>query len=185
MVHTTHKLVHSRNTWGSVKATRLFRMIQGCATNHITGGLRGTAYNITEAHAFIPPVDLLFHKSQLNAITHICALPPKHPLYPIACKVARHFINCHKSPLHYLFHLAQLHPNNLETISPTEKHPSYIPALMTKISSSKETALTLAQRTFHSAHYKVYSDGSCIDNGVGASVILYKNDKIIKYADTI
>lgn len=107
-------------------------------------------------------------------------LPPKHPLYTIACKVAHHFINCHKSLLHYLFHLTQLHPDALETISPAQRHLSYIPSFMTKISLSKEMALTLTQRSFCSAQYKVYSDSSCIDIGVGASAILYKNDKIVK-----
>ena len=175
-----YKLAYSKNTRGSVRATKLFQSIQGKAARYITGRLKGTAYNISEVHTFIPPVDLFFCKTQLNAATCLCTLPPKHPLHPIAHKAAHHFVNRHKSPLHYLFHLTQLNPNSIETITPSHKHLTYTPSFSTKISLSKETAFTLAQRSHQLAHYKAYSDGSCFKNGVGAAAILYKNNNMIQ-----
>ena len=51
---------------------------------YITGGLKGTAYDVLEVHAFMLPIDLLFHKVQVNMATCICALPINHPLTSIA-----------------------------------------------------------------------------------------------------
>lgn len=174
------KLASSKNARGSVGVTKLFQSIQGRIARYITGGIRGTAYDVLEAHAHILPVDLLFRKVQTQAATRICALPPNHPLYPVACRAAKRFVNRHRSPLHYLFHITQLNPRLVETISPIRRHPTYKPSLTTKISSTKDTALELAQKTHESIQYKVYSDGSSYEGGVGASAILYKNDRIVK-----
>ena len=46
----------------------------------ITGGMRGTTFDVLEVHTNIPLVDLLYHKVQTNTATHICALPKNHPL---------------------------------------------------------------------------------------------------------
>lgn len=59
--------------------------IQDTAVRYITGGIRGTAYDILEAHANLLPIDLLFRKMQFRATTHICTLPQHHPLYEVAC----------------------------------------------------------------------------------------------------
>ena len=98
------KLAYSCNSHGSIGATKLFHPIQGHIAQYITGGLKGTAYNIFKTHMYIPPVDLLFRKVQASTATQICALPTNHPLHPIACSTVCCFTNHHKSPLHYLFH---------------------------------------------------------------------------------
>lgn len=54
------KLPHSRNTWGSVQATKLIQSIQGHMLRFITGGLHDTAFDVLEVHTNIPPIDLLF-----------------------------------------------------------------------------------------------------------------------------
>ena len=77
------KLMHHQNSWGSVTDTRFFLLLQGQATCFITGGLNSTTYNVLEALTNLLPVDLLF-KTQMNMITHICTLPAKHPLSPLA-----------------------------------------------------------------------------------------------------
>ena len=77
------KLAHSRNTKGSIRATKLLQSVQGRAARYITGSLKGTAYDVLEVHAYIPPIDLMFQKAQINAATHVCLLPPNHPLHPL------------------------------------------------------------------------------------------------------
>ena len=73
------KVAHSSNSCGSVGPMKLLHSIQGQVSRFITGGMRGTALDVLEVHANIPLVDLLFHKVQTNAATHICALPKNHP----------------------------------------------------------------------------------------------------------
>ena len=60
------------------------------------------------------------------------------------------------------------------------RHPSYIPSFSTKISPSKETALTLTQGNHCTTQYKVYCERSSLKGGVGAAAVLYKNDGVIK-----
>ena len=72
------KLAHKRNTLGSISATKRLCSIQGQAAWFIMGGLRGTAFDMLGAHAYIAPVDL-FHKTKTHATIHICALPTNHP----------------------------------------------------------------------------------------------------------
>ena len=79
------KLTHKRNSLGSVSVTKILHSVQGQVAQFITGGLKGTAYDILEAHAYIPPVDLLLRKTQMSAATHICMLPTSHPLTAITC----------------------------------------------------------------------------------------------------
>ena len=77
------KLAHSKNSQGSIAITKKLHAIQGHATRFIMGGLKGTAFDVLEAHANTLLIDLLFHKTQLNTATCICALPNNHPLSPI------------------------------------------------------------------------------------------------------
>ena len=112
--------------------------------------------------------------------TCICTLPPTHPLFPITHQAMCHFVNCHKSPLHYLSFTTQLIPQPFETITPSCRHPCYIPPFSTKVSHSKETALDLTTKSHHTLHYKVYCNSSSYDGGVGATVILYKNNHVLK-----
>ena len=55
-----------------------------------------------------------------------------------------------------------------------------MPTFSTKISSSKETALTLTQGNHRMSHYKIYCDGSSLKGGVGAAAVLYKNNEVIQ-----
>ena len=165
---------------GAIGDTKLLQTIQGTATRYITGGIRGTAYDVLEAHANIPPIDILFRKAQFRAASRICSLPPHHPLYPIARKAASRFVKKHRSPLHLLFFLTGLKPDNVETIDPVRRHPAYKPTMETVISANKEDALQLANTTHAATQYKVYCDGSGFEGGAGAAAVLYKGNREIK-----
>ena len=136
------KRPHSQKSNSSVSDTKSLQSIQGTVARYITGGIRGTAYDILEAHANLPPVNLLFRRVQFRAASRICTLPPRHPLYPIACHTAARFVRSHRSPLHYLFFITGLRPKHTETIDPVHQHPNYKPALNTVIKPNKESALT-------------------------------------------
>ena len=102
----------------SVKATRLLCSIQGTATRHITEGVRGTAFDMLEVHVNIPPIDLLFWKVQFCAASRIAALPPHHPLFPLAWKMASCFVKLHRSPYTISF--------SPQVLSPILQRPSHL-----------------------------------------------------------
>ena len=131
------------------------------------GGLRGTVFDVLEAHANILPINLLFCRTQLNAAMQMCTLPSNHPVFPLAQQAASCFINRHKSPLHYLFHLTQLTPATTECTPPSCRHPYYIPAFTTRISPSKEIVLEVARKMHFKLKFKVYSNGSILEGRVG------------------
>ena len=174
------KISNAQKTSGAVGDTRLLQMIQGTAARYITGGTRGTAYNALKAHANIPPVDILFRKTQFRAVSRICALPHHHPLYPLAHKAAARFVKTHCLPLHFLFFTTGLKPDQTETIDPARQHPIYRPTMETVISANKEDALMLANSTHSATRYKVYCDRSSLEGGVGALAILYKGNREVK-----
>ena len=175
-----YKLAHCRNLRGSIGATKLLQSLQGRTVRTITGGLCSTTYDILKVHAYIPPINLIFCKAQINVATHICTLPPAHPLFLIVHRAVCHFVNHHKSPLHYFFFTAQFNLQQFETITPSCRHPFYIPPFSTKVSHSKETALDLTNKSHHVLCYKVYCDSSSYEGGVRATAILYKNNCVLK-----
>ena len=77
------KTAHSPKSYRSVKDTQLLCLIQGMATRYITGGIRDTAFDVLEAHANIPPIDLTFRIAQFHTASRISAIPLLHPLYPV------------------------------------------------------------------------------------------------------
>ena len=174
------KWAHLQKSSGLVASMESLQSIQDTAVRYITGGIRGTAYDILEAHANLLPIDLLFRKMQFRATTHICALPQHHPLYEVACWAARQFVITHRSPLHYLLFTTGLKLQNIGTIDPDCWHPNYHPALKTIISSDKESMLTSANENHTESQYKVYCDASGFEGGAGASTVLYKGNHIIK-----
>lgn len=175
-----YKRAHSKNQSGSVKDTKLLRSIQGIATRYITGGIKGTAFDVLEVHANTPPIDLLIKKEQRRAATRICALPTSHPLYTIARKAASRFLKTHRSPLHLLFFTTKINPKNIETIPAARRHPTYQPTTKTHIANNTDEALQEANRTHNATRYKVYCDGSGFEGGTGAAAILYRGNRIIK-----
>jgi hypothetical protein len=128
-------------------------------------------------------MDLLLRKTQFRATSRISSLPPHHPVYPLACRTAARFVKTHQSPLHYLFYITKINPENVETITPARRHPYYRPTMKTKIDEDKEKALTSAQETHNSPHYKAYCNGSGLDGGTSSAAILYKGNiiKRLKY----
>ena len=175
-----YKTAHSQKHSGSVKETKELQLIQGTMTRFITGGIRGTAFNILEIHTNIPPIDLLIRKIQAKAALHICALPPNHPLHSLACRTSTHFICSHKSPLHYLFFTTGFKPTPIKTISATRHRPTYLPTMRTIISFDKEDTLIFTNIAHNNMKYKVYCDGSGFKGGIGAAAVLYDNNWIIK-----
>ena len=133
-----------------------------------------------DVHAHILPVDLLFCKLLFRAALRLCSLPSIHLLHPCIHSAARRKAKQHLSPLHHLINFTGLKPNNIEMISPVRRSPSYNPAFNIVIPPSKEAALPLTNLTNSTIPVRVYSDGSGYEGGIGASALLYINDRLAR-----
>jgi ribonuclease HI len=74
----------------------------------------------------------------------------------------------------------KLSPKDVETISPSHRSPGYSPSFSSFITNNKEDALTAALITEASSPVCVYSDGSGFEGGIGASALLYVNNRLVK-----
>ena len=133
-----------------------------------------------DVHAYILPIDLLFCKLLFCATLRLCSLPISHPLHPCIRSAARRKVKRHPSPLHHLINFAGLNPKDIESISLVRQSPGYNPVFKSVVLPSKETALPLANLTNSTVPVQVYSDGSGYEGGIGASALLYINDRLAR-----
>ena len=172
-----------RNTYGSVglicKLGRVHRQV--CAM--ITGALRSTPTDSMEAHLNIPPFHLLVDRMIMRDATPLCTLPPSHPLHPHVKRAAR-WVKRHRSPLHEILAAYSLQPTEIETIAATRHPPGWRAPCTVSISATKDDAANDKQRWKEKDGWRVYSDGSDIDRGVGAAAVLYapgQAPKVLRY----
>lgn len=175
-----HKPKEEGNTKGSVAITNKLRLMQRKVASTITGALRTTAGNTLDAHANILPVDLLLNKVLFRAATQLCSLPDTHPLHDTLRLAARRKIKQHRSPIHHLLYLSRLKPGSIETIKAVRRQPDYTPSFDRYICNTKDDVFTMATLAHINSKYKVYSDSSGYEGGIGASTVLYKGPNIIK-----
>jgi ribonuclease HI len=174
------KPVEEGNTRGSVAITNKLKSIQRKVASTITGAIRTTAGDTLDAHANIWPIDLLFNKVLFRAASRLCSLPPPHPLYDTIRAAMRRKVKRHRSPVHHLLYLSRLKPGDIETIKAVRRRPDYQPSFDRFICDTKDDAFTMASVAHINCRYKIYSDGSGYEGGVGASAILYKGEDVIK-----
>jgi hypothetical protein len=167
-------------TKGLVAITNKLRSTQRKAAKTVTGALSSTAGDILDVHANLLPIDLLFNKILFRAAVRICSLPQSHPLHSAIRKAARRPVKRHRSPLHNLLLLANISPDNVETIAAVRCSPGYIAAFKCYIGSSKERALEAIEDIERSHLVQVFSDGSGFEGGVGASAVLFINNRVAK-----
>jgi hypothetical protein len=166
-----------KGTKGSIN--KLAR-IQRQAALDITGALRSTANDTLDAHANLLPFPLLVSKAVHRAAVRLACLPDSHPLATKVQKAAKRYVKRHRSPIHEIIHAYRLNPERMEKIHTVVFGPKWHPAFNTRIPQNKERAIKEMEE--ERAQVVVYSDGSCIDGGVGAAAVLYKNGKEQKSA---
>ena len=76
-----YKLPGSQKTKGSVSVNNKLKSVQRKVATAITGGLRTTAGDVLDVHAYILPIDLLLNKILYRATLHLSSLPKTHPLH--------------------------------------------------------------------------------------------------------
>jgi ribonuclease HI len=145
--------------------------VQQLAVITLTGAMHTMATNVLEANAKLMPIDQCIQMSCHRVALHMAALPPIHPLHPLLRQVAKSYVKCHRSSLHYLTHSFDIKPELIEMIIPIQKNPMYSSPYTTKIPRDKDEAIKEHNKI--TTGTKVYCDGSGIDGHIGAAAVLY------------
>ena len=106
------------------------------------------------------------------AALRFATLPESHPLHPLFCTRARHYIKSHRSPLHELALLLGTPPDRIECIMPVRTalaHKLKAKIHLSKLSEEAEDALRGDQSCI-----RLFSDGSGLDGGVSAAAVMYR-----------
>ncbi|CDO74895.1 hypothetical protein BN946_scf184988.g2 [Trametes cinnabarina] len=160
---------------GTVGHVRRLAIVQRQALLAMTGALRTAPTDALEAHAKVLPFDLLVDQVCHRAAVRLCTLPPNHPLAPHVQRAGGRFVKAHRSALHEL--LDAYHPwlnyKNTERIAATRLHPRWRPFHRVHILEDHEEAAADDHVWAQNGAYRVYTDGSNIDGGVGAAALLY------------
>ena len=174
-----------KKSTGSVFTLQELTKVQRIALLAITGGLRTTPTDILDTHADLLPMDLVLLKSCHQAFLCICALPETHPLHEIVGNLHNHPQCKHASAIQNLLQIfPTVNPHRIEPIAPTRWLPGYTKAFTTEIAPTRIESMV--NKELDNAEIRVYTDGSAINEQVGATAILYRKgrehpEKVLRY----
>ncbi|KLO09435.1 hypothetical protein SCHPADRAFT_794484, partial [Schizopora paradoxa] len=157
---------------GSSGINRRIAGIQRQATKLITGGLRSTAQDTLDYHAFLPPTHLRLAQSLHKQTVRLCSLPPQHPLHAITHRSQR-IPRFHRSPVHYLFLAFPELKGKVEVITPRPVGTPAIGALTFTVPSNRDAARKSVLEIVRAGGHCIFSDGSGFDGGVGSAAVAY------------
>jgi ribonuclease HI len=154
--------------------------IQRKAAILVTGAMRTSPTDSLDAHANLLPLPLLAAKICHRELMRIACVPATNPVRPLLDRAARRLVKSHRSPLHILPHIFHINPALMESIPPVRLPANWSPRQLAFIpgdkASAKAAALTINEPIV------AYSDGSCINNGVGAAAEMYCNGTLTSSA---
>lgn len=166
---------------GSRRIEKKLQSIQRKATIAITGALRTTPTDLLDLHCDLPPIDLAMQQILRRKTLRMATLPDTHALTPMVKKVAKRktMITTLPSPLHHLFHMTDIKPDEIETINPVRHAPHRDLPFQIQIDGSKELALETERNARE--HIRVYADGSGLDGHIGAAAAIFIRGKDTKW----
>ena len=160
---------------GSAGALCQLQKVQRIVSLAINGALRTTPTDFLDAHAGLLPVELALLKASHRAAIWLLTLPDTHPLHSIIESIRNDWPKRHPSPLANLIKIFKLRRKKLETILPVAQCPQIKTKFATEIAGLREESI--AQEKNNEAEYKVFSDSSGMEDGIGAAAILYKKGR--------
>ena len=163
---------YTRNT-GSAGALRNLQKIQRIAALAITGALRTSPNDYVDAHAGILPIELALLKACHSALVRVLTLPSTNPVQQIVERAKRRQPKKHQGPIDKLLKLCAPEESETETIYPAIALKSLSPRRIIIKDKSREESITSERAD--KADFKIFSDGSGQDDGIGASAVLYEN----------
>jgi ribonuclease HI/exonuclease III len=168
------KAGQTKNT-GSAAALRQLQKTQRIATLAITGAIRTTPNDFADTHAGVLPIELALLKATHRSLIRLLTLPPSHPLHSIVVHTKNNPPRKHASPIANLLRIFKLSGTTTETIVPIAQMSSRIPKFTIKIAGSRKESIEREKKD--SADFRIYSDGSGMDGGIGAAAVLYTKER--------
>ena len=159
---------------GSVKLTKQLESIQRQAAISITGAMRTTAGDSAIVHANIKPIALQLKESAQKAYARLATRPNSHPLTPALKKTHKKPVLRHRSALHRLATACTFDFPNVEKVTPARARPHTSSPYTFRIASTKKDSI-IWDKTNFTKGTMIYTDGSCRENIVGASAVMYVN----------
>jgi hypothetical protein len=162
---------------GTVKITKNLTSVQRAGALAITGGLRTSPTDSIDALAFLLPFVKTINTWCYRAALCLASLPDKHPLRKPVNICAKRMVKKHLSPLHNLLRTLDANISEIDT-KPTKTHnPSKLPNLPFEVSIPPDKESSKREAQENTDEIQVYSDGSIIDDKVGAAAILTRPGK--------
>jgi len=161
---------------GSVGVLKSLEKLQRIATLAITGGLRSTPMDLLDAHSGLLPLGLALKKMCHRAAVRLLTLPETHPLHRKVNEARMSPPESHLGPIDTLFKTFRLGKIKIKTISPVTNNPHSTPGFKTRIAMSRESSIEEERRD--EPEFKIFTDGSDYDGGVGASAVMYKRGRL-------
>ena len=135
----------SKNRSGSVKFVTKLISAQRRAVITMLGAMRTTAGDVLNAHAHLPPPQLLFLKSLIRSATRLVTLPDYHPLHGPTNRAIKKPVKRHRSPLHLLLSTTGVQRKQYETIHSARRRRNYRLLGDIHIDDDREVAIEKSQ----------------------------------------
>jgi ribonuclease HI len=161
----------TRNS-GSVGILRSLGKVQRIAALAITGVLRSSPNDYVDVHAGILPMELALLKACHSALVRSLTLPSTNPIHQVVQAAKHRQPSKFPGPMDNLLKLFALKDVKIETIFPSVTLNGLSPRRTVLIDKSRE--VSIQSERADEADFKLYSDGSGQDDGIGASAVLYE-----------
>jgi ribonuclease HI len=162
---------------GVTQVTKKLTSTQRAGALAITGGLRTSPTDTLDILANLIPFEQVINSWCYRAALRLASLPNQHPLKKPVTRCGKSTAKKHPSPLLSLLRIIDANPSDIGTkaISITNPVKPPPPPFRIKIPPDKESSKKEWQNA--TEEIQVYTDGSIIDEKVGAAAILTRPGK--------
>jgi hypothetical protein len=160
---------------GSVAALKALQKVQRLATLAITGALHSTPTDLLDAHTGVLPIELALLKICYGSTIRLLTLPEIHPMWKIVKQARQAQPKRHPGSIDLLIWGFKLERENLETIMPVRCNPRRLNKFKVIIPGSREASIEDEKND--RSDYRVYTDGSGHNGGIGAAAVIYKKEE--------
>ena len=158
---------------GSTTILRNLQKIQRMATLAITRTLRMSPNDFLDMHTNILPMELALKKNCHSAVIQLLTLPATNPIHYIIQNIRLFPPKKHFSPLFTLLKIFKLTNLHIETIILTTNLLTHKIRCHTQIDNTRKDSIKTESND--NTDYRIFSDGSCYNNGIGVAAVLFAN----------
>lgn len=157
---------------GAVGFAENLARVQREAAISIMGAKQNTAADVLDVHANLLSMALQINKANQRAAMRYTVLPKTYLIYKVVQR-AKRYVKQHRAPMLELLNAFTVTPEEVETIKIVWKPDGWKRRFKVEVAESKE--VLEVERSRHPERWKVYSDSSKKNGGMGAAAVLYRD----------